>query len=111
MQLKDEEKMLLLLKFFQMQNDTQKMTVDNNKKTGGAITNKLFITADLMQFFFDYVAKTGNVVSIFAPVPKIKFKVGEEGVLNDIHFEIINGTEEIYTGLEVYQAYIRSENE
>lgn len=111
MQLKDEEKMLLLLKFFQMQNDTQKMTVDNNKKTGGAITNKLFITADLMQFFFDYAAKTGNVVSIGVPVPKVQFKVGEEGVLNDIHFEIINGTEEIYTGLEVYQAYIRSENE
>lgn len=111
MQLRDEEKMLLLLKFFQMQNDTQKMTVDNNKKTGSAITNKLFITADLMQFFFDYVAKTGNVVSIGVPVPKVQFKVGEEGVLNDIHFEIINGTEEIYTGLEVYQAYIRSENE
>lgn len=32
MQLKDEEKMLLLLKLFQMQNDTQKMTVNNNKK-------------------------------------------------------------------------------
>lgn len=106
MQLKDEEKMLLLLKLFQMQSDTRKMAVDNNKKNGGAITNKLFITADLMQFFFDYAAKNGNVVSIGVPVPKVQFKVGEEGKINGLDFEIISGSEKIYTGLEIYQSYI-----
>lgn len=111
MQLKDDEKIRLLLQIFMMQNDTQRMTADNNKKNGGAITNKLFITADLMQFFFEHTMKNGNVVSIGAPVPKVQFEVGKEGKINGLNFEIINGTEEIYTGLEVYQAYIRSENE
>ena len=106
MQLNDEEKVRLLLRVFALQNDTQKMTKDNNQKAGATITNKLFITADLMQFFFDHTAQNGNVVSFGAPVPKIQFKVGEEGRINGLDFEIISGTEKIYTGLEIYQSYI-----
>lgn len=104
----DAEKMEILVRIFMFQKDTEKMTNDNNKKTGKTVTNKLFTTADLMQFFFDYAAKDGNVISFGVPIPKIQFKVGEEGILNGVHFEIINGSEEIYTGLEMYQSLINS---
>lgn len=107
MQLTDEEKISLLWRIFRLQDDTLQFTKKSNKINGGTVTNKLFITADLMQFFNDYLIKKGvKAISIGSPINEVKFEVGNEGMINNIHFEIISGKEHIYTGLEIYQSYI-----
>lgn len=82
------------------------MKCNHAQKTLKAST-KLFITADLMQFFLNNVAKyqEAAVLSVFIPVESITCRVGDQGSLNGVNFEIIKGKEKVYQGIEMFQTY------
>jgi hypothetical protein len=66
----------------------------------------LFITKDLMQNLIDTIAYIPNVkseiITIGNPVEKIKFKVGEGGMIGNVEFRIIDGRNECFSGIEIF---------
>jgi len=103
----DYEKMEIVLYLFLMQGDVQKGAKKEFDTEDNSIT-KLFITADLMQIFMDNIEKHPAflaTVSLFKPLEKISCKIGDEGLINNVKFEIIKGKEQVYSGIEVYQSY------
>lgn len=101
----DEKKIMMLLNIFLMQRDVSQ-TAKKNFKTDDNLITKLFITSDLMQFFLSNINKQPQVtaVSFFEPISNITCRVGDEGSLNGINFEIIKGKEKIYQGVEIYHS-------
>lgn len=101
----DKKKIDALLEIFMMQNDIRDSAKKSFKTTDNSIT-KLFITADLMQFFLNNIGKYSNatILSVLQPINDITCRVGDEGLLGGVHFEIIKGKEKIYQGVEIYHS-------
>lgn len=101
----DEKKIMMLLNIFLMQREVAQ-TAKENFKTDDNLITKLFITSDLMQFFLDNISSHPQItaISLFKPISGISCRVGDEGSLNGINFEIIKGKEKIYQGVEIYHS-------
>lgn len=102
----DKKKLMVLLDLFLMQREVSQKAKKDFKTNNNSIT-KLFISSDLMQFFLNNINRQPWVttISMFKPISDITCRVGDEGNLNGVNFEIIKGKEKVYQGIEMFQTY------